>query len=477
MKSFLLLSLLGVATIAIADDPTQPRRVSLAITPAAEPNPALRYQLLPAIHERKPGNAAQYYYRALLNIKGRHFADHWKEHEKNYERWNKSLAELPADEVRKWLQPFGRVFADVRTATYRERCDWEWRLEQIEGVELFAFVLEEIQSARDLARVLVLKARLEIKEGKFDEALQTLRDGYQLAVNVTTEPLLINGLVGVAIASMLNEAIIDWIAQPNSPNLYWAMTALPKPLIDMRPALALEAAVCERALPFLRDAETAQRSSEEWLRLIGGELEKLHQLAGTQVPSAWEKAAFFAAIPAAYTQAKRELVAGGFDEKKLDAMPVGQVLAIQSRRAANYTAQEVLKNALLDSPDAAERIAATEQRLRRDGWMAPPMMGKDPFGIAGVILPALGSVTSASHRLQRNVAAIQALEALRMQASETGKLPASLDEVKIVPVPLNPATGKPFPYRVEGAAATFELPQIRFPQDGAVYTLTLEPRK
>ncbi len=465
--------LLIFAGLTAADDSNQPRQVTLSITPAAEANPALRYQLLPTIHERKPGNAAQFYYRAILHIKGRHYAEHWKEHEKNYERWSKSIDDLPAEEVRKWLSVFETPLKDVRVATYREHCDWDWRLEETQGIELFTFLLEEIQSARDIARILVLKARLEIREGKFDEALLTLRDGYQLAVNITSEPLLINGLVGVAISSIMNEVVIDWIAQPNSPNLFWAATALPKPLIDMRPALAFEAGTCERVLTFMQDAETAQRSPEEWMRLISEQVDMMHQLAGTNPPSVLEKAAFFAAIPAAYAQAKRDLIAGGFDPKKLETMPVGQVLAIQSRRATIYASQEILKHALLDSPNAAERMTATEQRLKRDGWLSKPLMGKDPFGVAGLILPALSNITLASHRLQRNIAAIQALEAIRMHAAETGSLPASLDEIKIVPVPLNPATGEPFPYKADGKTATFELPQVRNIQDGAVYTLKL----
>jgi hypothetical protein len=47
-----------------------------------------------------------------------------------------------------------------------------------------------------------------------------------------------------------------------------------------------------------------------------------------------------------------------------------------------------------------------------------------------------------------------------MHAAATGKLPASLAEIEIVPVPLNPATGQPFVYSLDAAAgaATLEFP-------------------
>ena len=41
--------------------------VKLTLTPAAEPVPALRHKLLPDQWEQTPGNAAPYYYRALLS--------------------------------------------------------------------------------------------------------------------------------------------------------------------------------------------------------------------------------------------------------------------------------------------------------------------------------------------------------------------------------------------------------------------------
>ncbi len=61
------------------------------------------------------------------------------------------------------------------------------------------------------------------------------------------------------------------------------------------------------------------------------------------------------------------------------------------------------------------------------------------------------------------MAALRVIESLRMYAAEHGGgLPKKLDEITAVPVPPNPATGKPFVYRLDGPTAVLELP----PSDG-----------
>jgi hypothetical protein len=46
------------------------------------------------------------------------------------------------------------------------------------------------------------------------------------------------------------------------------------------------------------------------------------------------------------------------------------------------------------------------------------------------------------------------IESIRMYAySHDGKMPGSLDDIKEVPIPSNPQTGKPFSYRLDGDTA------------------------
>src|SRR5262249_15831824 len=51
---------------------------------------------------------------------------------------------------------------------------------------------------------------------------------------------LIGYLVGVTIASQAMDVLEEFIQQPDAPNLFWALTDLPSPLISMRNSMAGE---------------------------------------------------------------------------------------------------------------------------------------------------------------------------------------------------------------------------------------------
>src|SRR5580704_2764468 len=264
----------GTAASAKAAPPieSKPTVIRLAIDPAAEPRPALRYSFMTPLAQRKPGNAAPIYYRAILAyVEHRSRATGVKggpNFDTRLEAWAQAPIEnFPKDEVRKALQNF-RAFDELREAASRERCDWDWRLQDIEGPKSFEFILEEVQDRKGLARCLAAKVRLEIAEGRYDDAAETLRIGYQFARDLATTPIIIPGLVGIAVAGILDDQVHTFIAAPKSPNLYWALTELPRPLVDMRPSVEFEVRFPSRIFPFLKDPEHAHHSPEQWAGLI-----------------------------------------------------------------------------------------------------------------------------------------------------------------------------------------------------------------
>ena len=75
------------------------------------------------------------------------------------------------------------------------------------------------------------------------------------------------------------------------------------------------------------------------------------------------------------------------------------------------------------------------------------------------LTPALNSVRLAAIRLDRELDALQCIEAIRLYANaHEGKLPNSLEAITDAPVPLDPVTGKPFLYQVNGDSATLSAP-------------------
>jgi hypothetical protein len=451
------------ARAAADDDPNVPPTVELNLKPAAEPRPALRFRLLPTIAERTPGNAATHYYRAII-LQRQKPKEYWQEATDHFTAWNEApRAEYPKAEVAKWLEQQKSVLDEVKQAAYKEHCDWDFRLQDLHGPELYTFLLPEIQECRELARTLRLKARYEILDGRPADAFETLRWGFQLARDASQPPFLVSGLVGVAITAVMCYEL-EHLIEESGDNYYWAIAGLPQPLVDLRPALAFEMNSPFQVFPFLRDAESATRSSDEWRRLIIKCLTDLSELGGPGAIRGWQGELAAAGLMAKlYPVAKESLLAAGMEREKVEAMSVGQVVAIHTARATEAAYHDIFKLSLLPYDQAMQRLPEMMKRLEPIIRPNAALTGRIGLPIANLFLPAVQPVMQAEVRASRNLAILQTIEAIRMHAAASGgKLPAALAEIALVPVPNNPATGQPFPYKLDAAtgAATLDVPAI-----------------
>ena len=82
-----------------------------------------------------------------------------------------------------------------------------------------------------------MRCRLEIAEGRFDDAVVTVKTMFALSRHLGEHPTLIGDLVGVALAAITIGPLEEMIQQPGSPNVFWALTDLPAPFIDIRKGL------------------------------------------------------------------------------------------------------------------------------------------------------------------------------------------------------------------------------------------------
>jgi hypothetical protein len=96
-----------------------------------------------------------------------------------------------------------------------------------------------------------------------------------------------------------------------------------------------------------------------------------------------------------------------------------------------------------------------ERKFRRRGiFRASQDRKKSRIGIFVSLTPKIEAGQAAETSLDRKVAALRAVEAIRMQAAaDGGKLPDSLAKVAIVPVPIDPVGARPFGSRREGNVA------------------------
>lgn len=443
--------------------------IRMSVTPAAEPVPALKYRLVSRGLDLHSGNAAPYYYRAFLQIPN--FMRSRRKDVKDEEELAKwygtgldatPIADLPLDKLRKAALPTdGIITSALRDAMSRRDCDWQLGIEDIRGPKLIEFVLDEFQQGREVSRMLLLQARLAIAERRYSDAIEATRMNYRLAIDTAKVPFLVCGLIGIAEAGHANSGIVDLIASPDSPNLYWALAELPQPLVDLRLAAQCEIEIGLRIFPLIDQAETTDHSPQEWNRLYTQLIRDLATIGSIGQITPNDLGAGVTATGAAligYSHAKQQLIAQGLDRNKVEAMAVGQVMAIYEERVYHHFADEYTKLWNMPYNDMIHRANAVDEALRA----ADPLRGgenREVLPIAETLMPAIQAARAAQVRLDRDIAAIAVVESLRLYAaSHAGGLPARLDEINEVPVPLNPATGQPFIYRLEGTMAVLELP-------------------
>jgi len=462
-----LILVVGAAPAPAQPQPPEP--IKLTLPPAAEPVPALKYPLLPELSEQTPGNAVQLYYRA--------FSPEWWTTVRKREVTEKieKASEVPIADLKnsdlRWLLDF-KALREVDRAARRAYCDWE--LTERVKEDGISMLIPDIQAMREFALFLTVRARLEMAEGHLDRAVYTLRTGFALARHVGDGVTLIQALVGVAVANRMVAQVEELLRQPGAPNLYWALTDLPRPFIDLRKPLQGEKTWLLGTWPELRDVDNPDLSPRQRERLLAIAALFVMEPSSdykTWTPDAAARLATVGLVAKAYPGAKRALIAAGRKPEEVEALPALQVVLIESLRAYERHRDEQFKWMALPYPEARPGLerahnALRESRVRREG-----------VPIAQVMLPDARKVYGAATRLDRRIAALRCVEAVRLYAAaHDGKPPAALADVTEVPIPADPMTGKGFEYRVSGDTFTLSAaapPGDTAPNNALTYEVTL----
>lgn len=459
----LLLALVSAAS-------AQNESVWVALSPAAPPKPSLKYRLLPDRRDLVPGNAAALYYRGMASFYERQFllTDIKEQH---WDRWlAMSPDELPKDEVRAKVNPTDKLLSEFEEAARRRDCDWNLD-NRSEGPFL---LIPEIQGMRRIGVVLAVRAKLAMAEGRLDDALDSLRTGFALGHHLGEGPTLIHTLVGVAIAQIMSNQLEHFVQRPGAPNLYWALALIPRPFSDLKNAWEAEGSWLELMFPGAKRLEDGPMSAAQ-VKRMQEEIDRLHERFSLRKPDTGEllTRGFFQAVE--YTGAKRELLKQGMKADEVEAMPRFQVVTLYAWREYRRTWDEAVKYVL--TPDGFKHAGykpATVEHLKSMEKLDRVLFCGRLSGI-GLGFPAAEKVFGAVTRLERRVDALRCIEAVRLYAAAHGKLPASLTDIKEVPMPVDPVSRQPFEYAVRGDRATFNspIPEKNSPDKGVVYLMQL----
>jgi hypothetical protein len=258
----------------------------------------------------------------------------------------------------------------------------------------------------------------------------------------------------------------QWVARGESPNLYWALTDLPEPFVDLRPVAQAAAVELREWRPQLDRAMRGELPAEQWPGVIREMVETLGERRGPQKPdAATVDADVKKLLDVTQSRARKALAAEGMTEEQVRAISAEQAVGIYLCRAYAAAVAEAWKGWALPYWQAERQMLSAWKALAPD---RPPLVenplvqaelvrfsdGRGNYG-ASQVLAARFQLA----RADRYVNLMRTIEAIRDYAARhDGRLPDALEEITDLPLPVDPITGKPFAYAVNGQTAVLDAP-------------------
>lgn len=470
--ALLLPSLLAGQEVGTVDNLRENQLFDVTLTAVRPTQPALQNRLYPAVNQLLDRDASTFYHRAVMLM--RSIDSGIREQNLRLENkipylysdtnlWLDSpLDEMPVDDMRNWLDRHQDFLVELQRGVNSRHCNWGILPDPSEDINALSVRLEELQQMRSVCRVLLVAIRVAAFDRDYEQAIRYLRMGYKIAHDVSESRILIASLIGIACSGMMMEQQVMLMQQPDAPNLYWPMVDLPDPLTNVREALRYELGWLHGPncmLKSLRDPVNATITAEGWREMMIEDFGTLFEFGGLGESAIEPMVGLFALR--GYPIAKQSLLERGFEQELVEQMPAMQVLAIHESHINEIICHEYLKSLNLPQSQLEENFEALVERSEMT-LMSPATSGIESvheyslFPFLGYLTPGYRQVLEAENRISRSMAALGVLEALRAHLALTGELPATLDDITIVPVPRNPATSNPFEYQQNADGASLK---------------------
>jgi hypothetical protein len=305
---------------------------------------------------------------------------------------------------------------------------------------------------RVLASALKVRFRSELADKRFNDALITAKTTFALARHCSDHPTLVGNFVAIAIAGHAADPLEEMIQQPGSPNLFWALTYLPRPFIDNRKGLQGESMLFSNEFDRIDEKAVMSEAAvenvvERFDKLIQvSRFDKLIQTGPKESRLGPRKWVEKHVTDMAYLQAARKrLIESGLDKNKVNQFTASQLVLVEGKFAYEVVRDEGLRAMMLPYWQAEPLLALHESNAVKE---------QSPFTL---LAASYKRILEAQTGLERQFALVRCVEALRLYAAENnGKLPAQLADIKL-PLPVDPYTGKAFPYELKGDTATLRF--------------------
>lgn len=433
------------------DSPTRTFQYELTVSPASPQPPVLQHRLLPQRSELVKGNAAMLYHRAFSALNQtveasggpRQFWD-------QFEDWSSlPLEELPLERMERDLAPFDQLLQEVQFGARRNYCDWGLSIRENPRDVYSRFA--PIERLRLLNSLLSHRVRLRLAQGRLNDALIDLQTIFSLSRHIGDSQLMIGGMIGTSLCSGATVYLFEAVAQEEMPNLYWPITNLPSPIVDPHISLQLEADLAFLMVPELALARTHEGDEAFWNQTLFDLLERWHftdsiwHFSFENQPRNWVGEPLERAVISAYifshVPAVRQILVEqmGYDAAEVERMPGSRVLLLHAGLHLDNYRDETSGLFGLPYPEALRRQKQLDHRRMDDR--------SDPLNIVNLLhYPITGQYLNYLANVERRVALLRTVEALRDQVATHGVPPESLDEVTRLAVPTDPITGQSFLY-------------------------------
>ena len=424
---------------------TQPAMVPLTITRSTAPDPLFRYRLWPAVEKRRETSANDIVSRAIIHTIQASKSDSTYSSDKFVQWESLPLDEMPIEDVKKAIRPYGIALAELKRCETLMRYDYDIQLDELSPRELIGTLLPELQQMRLLSRVLSLRARTAAAEHRWGDMVDDCRLGFRLAeISSRSTDFLISRLVGQAIAQVTMRVLQDAITQEDPPNLYWALASVPaENLFEIRASLEFESVLVSRILKDVSNLPDASIGADQARAKL---LELIKTLTGMT-----------------------ESLNSGTDTSQLAAGTFVIAFAEKSRETLADTDQWQDRVDELSDSEAVLRATVLEVKRMRDRWLAWSLLPDylwdsyskernavfdepgDSFNPATMLIlqltPTVDAAKKAGLRSMQQYNFLLTLEALRMHAAETDELPESIDGLRPVPAWRDSLSQKNFGYQ------------------------------
>ena len=473
-----------------ADDPDSDRTMDvmrLKLHPQAAPVPALKHRLIPDPNDRTDGNSAMFYLKSMGFVEQYNAREQlhkmqqkWLQESRDSEEVTQDFApniwfdmptsELPLDQVKEYLDLIAFQESFLYDAARRKNYSQDRSMEKVDNP--IAYLLPEVQQMRELARQQIVRLRYALAQHRIDDAVEILGQMVTMANHLGRDEFLVSSLVAVAVEGIAVQQGLMLAQQSDAPNLYWAIAALPDPLVDLSAAIESERNLFSRQFPALKKVDETVRNDAYWAAFVEEILPQWNRYA--ELTNGWsgvidlpinvDKFQMAGNIATQYESARRFLSeVSALPDEQLDQYSTTQTvfLALVKYQAIAMDEETVAFYLPFWSQQRAE-VSSIRERWRDElGWVA---------GVSELLLFGGETVRSAVTRTDQWLSLWQTVEAIRMTAAvNDAELPSSLSDLT-VPAPLDPVCNRPFSYVVDGQTATITGERV----GGSRYQIIIE---